>query len=56
MVDECAKNIEVDINLAKSEAIKKFANFVIDRSRNGVIQISDIPDLVKEMTEENENE
>lgn len=35
----------------KSEAIKEFAHFVIDRSRNGVIYTSDIPDLVKEMTE-----
>lgn len=25
MVDECVKNIEIDINLAKSEAIKEFA-------------------------------
>ena len=35
----------------KSEAIKEFAHFVIDRSKNGVICTSDIPDLVKEMTE-----
>lgn len=40
----------------KSEAIKEFAHFVIDRSRNGVIYTSDIPDLVKEMTEVNEDE
>ena len=38
----------------KSEAIKEFAYFVIDKSRNGVIYASDIPDLVKEMTEEKE--
>ena len=37
----------------KSEAIKEFAHFIIDKSKNGVIYISDIPDLVKEMTEEN---
>ena len=36
----------------KSEAIKDFAHLVIDRSRNGVIYASDIPDLVKEMTEQ----
>ena len=41
---------------AKSEAIKEFAHFVIDKSRNGVIYASDIPDLVKEMMEVNENE
>lgn len=35
----------------KSEAIKEFAHFVIDKSRNGVIYASDIPDLVKELTE-----
>lgn len=35
----------------KSEAIKEFGHFVIDRSKNGVICTSDIPDLVKEMTE-----
>lgn len=34
----------------KSEAIKEFAHFVIDRSGSGVIYTSDIPDLVKEMT------
>lgn len=52
IVDECAKNIEIDINLAKFEAIKEFAHLVIDRSKNGVICVSDVPDLVKEMTEE----
>ena len=36
----------------KSEAIKDFEHLVIDRSRNGVIYASDIPDLVKEMTEQ----
>lgn len=34
----------------KSEAINEFAHLIIDRSRNGVIYTSDIPDLVKEMT------
>ena len=48
------RNAVDNIGYEKSEAIKEFAHFVIDRSRNGVIQISDIPDLVKEMTEENE--
>ena len=37
--------------IAKSEAIKDFAHLVIDKSRNGVIYASDIPDLVKEKTE-----
>ena len=35
----------------KSEAIKEFAKYIIDKSQNGIIQISDIPDYVKEMTE-----
>ena len=38
-------------NQIKSEAIKEFAHFIIDRSRNGLIYASDIPDLVKEMAE-----
>lgn len=33
------------------QAIKEFAHLVIDRSRNGVICVSDVPDLLKEMTE-----
>lgn len=35
-----------------AEAIKEFAKLIIDKSRNGVIRTADIPDLVKEMTEE----
>lgn len=35
----------------KSEAIKEFAKFVIDKSENGIIRNMDIPDYVKEMTE-----
>lgn len=37
---------------AANEAIKEFAKLIIDKSRNGVIRTADIPDLVKEMTEE----
>ena len=36
---------------AKSEAIKEFAKFVIDKSEKGIIHNMDIPDYVKEMTE-----
>ena len=50
---KCQELLE-EKQITTSEAIKKFAHFVIGRSRNGVIQISDVPDLVKEMTEENE--
>ena len=39
------------IKTAKSEAIKKFGIFLIDKSKNGKICVSDIPDYVKEMTE-----
>ena len=44
--------VNEDMSTIKSEAIKEFAHLVIDRSRNGVICVSDVPDLVKEMTEE----
>lgn len=39
----------------KAEAIKEFAKFLIDKSENGVISVSDIPDFVKEMTEVKNN-
>lgn len=39
---------------AKIEAIKEFAKYIIDKSQNGIIQVSDIPDYVKEMTEAQE--
>lgn len=44
--------VNEDMSTIKSEAIKEFAHLVIDRSKNGVICVSDVPDLVKEMTEE----
>ena len=49
---ETKSAIPIDMNQIKSEAIKEFAHLVIDRSKNGVICVSDVPDLVKEMTEE----
>ena len=42
---------EQEINQIKSEAIKEFAKYIIDKSQNGIIQVSDIHDYVKEMTE-----
>ena len=36
---------------AKIESIKEFEKYIIDKSQNGIIQVSDIPDYVKEMTE-----
>jgi len=66
IVDECAKNIEIDINLAKSEAIKEFAERLKENIRNAIDTyynsygggyyhaedtIDDIDILVKEMTE-----
>ena len=70
MVDECAKNIEIDINLAKSEAIKEFAErlkrYELSMycsfpktnigSENYIVLSDSIDNLVKEMTEENEND
>lgn len=44
--------VNEDMPTIKFEAIKEFAHLVIDRSKNGVICVSDVPDLVKEMTEE----
>ena len=38
-------------NKIKSEAIKEFAQYIIDKSRNGIIQVADISDYVKEITE-----
>ena len=35
----------------KSEAIKEFAKYIMNKSQNGTIQVSDIPDYAKEMTE-----
>ena len=54
IVDEHVKNIEIDINLAKSEAIKEFAEelkncFAISKDYLDIINIID--NLVKEMTE-----
>ena len=46
---EVSDKIEKQI---KMEAIKDFAKYMIDKSTNGIIQVSDIPDYVKEMTEE----
>ncbi len=50
--DCCNEAVEEAKEAIKFEAIKEFAHLVIDRSRNGVICVSDVPDLVKEMTEE----
>ena len=43
--------VNEDMSTIKFEAIKEFAHLVIDRSKNGVICVSDVPDLLKEMTE-----
>ena len=42
------KEVEPEI---RNEAIKEFAKFLIEKSKDGKIFISDIPDYVKEMTE-----
>ena len=43
---------QAEIEKAKSEAVKEFAKFLIDKSDNGVIFIPDIPDFVKEIVGE----
>lgn len=42
------KEVEPEI---RAEAIKEFGKFLIDKSKDGKICVSDIPDYVKEMTE-----
>ena len=39
------------MKVIRVQAIKEFAKYIIDKSQNGIIQVSDIPDYVKEMTE-----
>lgn len=46
------KDINTARKIIKSEAIKEFAKFIIDKSKNRIIRAMDIPDYVKEMTEE----
>lgn len=41
-----------DCSIIESEAVKKFAHFLIDNSTDGTISLSDLPDLVIQMTEE----
>lgn len=48
ILDVMRENIEQ----TKSEAIKEFGKFLIDKSENGVISASDIPDYVVEMVGE----
>ena len=45
------KMSECAVDEIKSEAINEFAKYIIDKSQNGIIQVSDIPDYVKEMME-----
>lgn len=35
----------------KSESIREFGKFLIDKSKNGMVSIADIPEYVNEMTE-----
>lgn len=66
IVDEYVKNIEIDINMAKSEAIKEFAERLKEKCYEDFqetyemlspyVTDDDIDNLVKEMTEVNENE
>lgn len=40
-----------ELKVAKSEAIREFGKILIDKSKNGMVSIADIPEYVKEMTE-----
>ena len=46
-------SIKIKVKEIKSDAIKEFGKLLIDKSKNGVISISDIPDYVVEMVGEN---
>ena len=41
--------IKEELKTAKTEAYKEFAKFLIDKSQNSTISISDLPDYVAEM-------
>lgn len=62
IVDEYVKNIEIDINLAKSEAIKEFAERLKEKATSAFyeehkyVDTEDIDNLVKEMTEVETNQ
>lgn len=43
--------LEKSLESEKTEAIKEFGKFLIDKSRHGMILTADIPEYVKEMTE-----
>ena len=46
-----ALNLSEDYRvIAKAEARKEFTKLLIDKSKNGVIHISDIPDYVKDIS------
>lgn len=43
--------LENDVKKARTESVKKFAHFLIDHARKGVIHTSDLPDLFYEFFE-----
>ena len=47
---ELNKNLLTERKTAKSEAIREFASFLIDKSESDSINISDLPDFVVEFT------
>lgn len=51
---DCFGKCFKDLENAHTEARKEFAKLLIDKSKNGAIHISDIPDYVKEMSGEKE--
>ena len=42
------KFLNEQLTTAKAEAFKEFANFLVDKAKNGVIAIVDLPDYVRE--------
>ena len=50
------KILENDVKEAREGGVKKFAHFLIDQARDGVIHISDLPDYVCKFLREKEND
>lgn len=49
--EERIKGLEADVERARREGVRTFAHFCIDKSKNGVIKIDEIPDLIIKIME-----
>jgi hypothetical protein len=53
MLELAIHNFFKDASDIKADAVNEFGKMLIDKSENGVIQISDIPEYVQEMLRAN---